>query len=36
MGNTHLLCFQCELNEDLLQFLIHKVNAELFKSIFLK
>lgn len=31
-----LLCLQGELNENLLQFLIYKVDAELFKSIFLK
>lgn len=35
-GRGHLLCLQGELNENLLQFLVHKVDAELFKSIFLK
>ena len=30
-----LLCLQCQLNEDLLKLLIHKVDAELLKSIFL-
>ena len=33
---THLLCFQRQLNEDLLKLFIDKVDAELFKSIFLK
>lgn len=31
----YLLCFQGQLNEDLLQLLIHKVDAELLKAIFL-
>ena len=30
-----LFSFQSQLNEDLLQFLIHKIDAELLKSIFL-
>lgn len=32
----HLLGLQGQLDEDLLQFLVHKVDAKLFKSIFLK
>lgn len=32
----YLLSFQSQLNENLLQFFIHKVDTELFKSIFLK
>lgn len=32
----HLFCLQGELNENLLQFLVHKIDAELFKSIFLE
>lgn len=32
----YLLSFQSQLNENLLQLLIHKVDTELFKSIFLK
>lgn len=31
----YLLSFKRELNEDLLQFLIYKVDAELLKAIFL-
>lgn len=34
-GGAHLLRLQGELNENLLQLLVHKVDAELFKSIFL-
>lgn len=32
----YLFSFQCQLNENLLQLFIHKVDAELLKSIFLK
>lgn len=32
----YLLSFQSQLNENLLQLLIHKVDTKLFKSIFLK
>jgi len=32
----YLLSFQSQLNENLLQLFIHKVDAELLKSIFLK
>lgn len=31
----YLFCLQGQLYEDLLQFLVHKVNAELLKTIFL-
>ena len=30
-----LFCFKGKLNENLLQFLIHEIDTELFKSIFL-
>ena len=30
-----LFCLQRELDEDLLKFLVHKVDAELFESVFL-
>ena len=33
---SDLLSFKCQLNEDLLEFFVHKVDAKLFKSIFLK
>lgn len=32
----YLLSFQSQLNENLLQFFIHKVDTKLFKSIFLQ
>lgn len=35
-GSVYLLGLQRQLNEDLLQLLIHKVDAELLKSVFLK
>lgn len=36
METLYLLGLQRQLNEDLLQLLVHKVDAELFKSIFLE
>lgn len=36
VDRLYLLCLQCQLDEYLLQFLIHKVDAELFKAVFLK
>ena len=33
---SDLLSFKCQLNEDLLEFFVHKVDTKLFKSIFLK
>lgn len=37
LGNpTHLLCLERELNEDLLQLLVHVIDAELLKSIALE
>ncbi len=36
LPKPHLFCLQCELYEDLLQFLVDKVNAELLKAIFLE
>jgi len=35
-ASPYLLCLQGELYEDLLQLLVHKVNAELLKTIFLQ
>lgn len=32
----YLLCLQCQFNKNLLQFFIYKVDAELFKTIFLQ
>ena len=33
--SSYLFSFQCQLNKDLLQLFIHKVDTKLFKSIFL-
>ena len=33
---TYLFSFECQFNEDLLEFLVDKINAKLFKSVLLK
>lgn len=35
-SRSHLLCFESQLNEDLLKLFVHKVNAELLKAVSLK
>lgn len=35
MMSSHLFCLQCELDEDLLQLLVDKVDAELLEAVLL-